>query len=62
MGRRDLPGLVDGRRRVVFVDASLAGMRGLNDMLEGTRLPRLNEDKMEQMFCRDTLSILGISA
>src|SRR5436189_2569881 len=44
------------------VDASLAGMRGLNCMLEGTRLPRLNEDKLEQMFYRDTLSILGISA
>jgi len=44
------------------VDASLTGMRGLNEMLEGTRLPRLNEDKMERMFCRDTLSILGISA
>ena len=37
------------------VDASLAGMRGLNDMLEGTCLPRLNMDKMEQMFFRDTL-------
>ena len=44
------------------VDASLAGMRGLNAMLEGTRLPRLDEDKMEQMFSRDTLRILGISA
>jgi predicted TIM-barrel fold metal-dependent hydrolase len=44
------------------VDASLAGMRGLNGMLEGTRLPRLSEDKMEQMFFRDTLSLLGISA
>ena len=44
------------------VAASLAGMRSLNDMLEGTRLPRLNMDKMEQMFARDTLGVLGISA
>jgi predicted TIM-barrel fold metal-dependent hydrolase len=42
------------------VEASLKGMRSLNDMLEGTRLPRLNMDKMEQMFARDTLGILGI--
>lgn len=44
------------------VDASLAGMRGLNDMLEGTKLPRLSQDKMEEMFFRDTLRVLGISA
>lgn len=42
------------------VDASLQGMRALNDMLDGTRLPRLNMDEMEQMFERDTLGILGI--
>jgi predicted TIM-barrel fold metal-dependent hydrolase len=44
------------------VDASLNGIRSLNDMLEGTRLPRLSEDKMEAMFTRDTLSLLGIPA
>jgi uncharacterized protein len=43
------------------VDASLAGMRRLNEMLQGTMLPRLDMDKMEQMFQRDTLSLLGIS-
>lgn len=42
------------------VQGTLDGMRGLNDMLEGTKLPRLNMDKMEQMFHRDTLGILGI--
>jgi predicted TIM-barrel fold metal-dependent hydrolase len=42
------------------VDASLEGMRGLNRMLEGTCLPRLNMDAMEQMFERDTMAILGI--
>ncbi len=44
------------------VDASLEGMGQLNDMLEGTKLPRLNMDRMEEMFARDSLSILGISA
>jgi len=44
------------------VDASLDGVRRLNEMLEGTKLPRLREDKIEEMFCRDTLGVLGISA
>lgn len=43
------------------VDASLEGMRALNDMLEGTRLPRLDPEKMEAMFFRDTLRLLQIS-
>ena len=43
------------------VTASLEGMRRLNDMLKGTNLPRLDMDKMEELFARDTLSILGIS-
>lgn len=42
------------------VDASLKGMRSLNDMLEGTALPRLNMEAMETMFHRETLKILGI--
>ena len=36
--------------------------RGLNGMLEGTQLPRLSMDKMERMFERDTLALLGIDA
>jgi predicted TIM-barrel fold metal-dependent hydrolase len=43
------------------VDASLSGMRKLNDIVQGTALPRLDMDKMEEMFQRDTLSLLGIS-
>jgi predicted TIM-barrel fold metal-dependent hydrolase len=43
------------------VDASLKGMRALNDMLEGTHLPRLDMAKMEAMFARDTLSMLGLA-
>lgn len=44
------------------VDASLTGMRALNNMLEGTNLPRLNVDAMEAMFERDTLGILGLKS
>ena len=43
------------------VQASLDGMRQLNAMLEGTKLPRLDMDKMEQMFERDSLALLGIA-
>jgi uncharacterized protein len=43
------------------VDASLDQMRKLNAMLEGTCLPRLNMDKLEQMFERDSLGLLGVT-
>lgn len=43
------------------VAASLTGMRKLNDMLDGTALPRLDMVQMERMFERDTLSVLGLS-
>ncbi len=42
------------------VDASIADIRKLNDMVQGTNLPRLNADRIEEMFHRDTLGILGI--
>jgi predicted TIM-barrel fold metal-dependent hydrolase len=40
--------------------ASFDGLRSLNSMLEGTKLPRLNMDRMEEMIHRDSLSLLGI--
>ena len=42
------------------VVSTLDAMRKINNMLEGTALPRLDMDKMEQMFERDTLNLLGI--
>jgi hypothetical protein len=42
------------------VDASIAGLRSLNDQLEGTSLPRLNSDAIEAMIHRDSLAILGL--
>jgi predicted TIM-barrel fold metal-dependent hydrolase len=44
------------------VDASLEGMRKLNDMVSGSALPRLNMEMMEQMFSRDTLKTLEIES
>jgi predicted TIM-barrel fold metal-dependent hydrolase len=42
------------------VNASIAGIRGLNDMLEGTKLPRLDVAQIEAMIHRDSLGLLGI--
>jgi predicted TIM-barrel fold metal-dependent hydrolase len=40
--------------------ASFDGLRSLNSMLEGTKLPRLNMDRMEEMIHRDSLALLGL--
>ena len=45
---------------VTTVDDSLHDLRQLNDMLEGTALPRLDMDQMEQMIHRDTGALLGL--
>ena len=42
------------------VDASIAGIRGLNGMLEGTKLPRLDTAQIEAMIHRDSLKLLGL--
>jgi predicted TIM-barrel fold metal-dependent hydrolase len=42
------------------VNESVAGIRGLNDMLEGTKLPRLKTEEIEAMIHRDSLAILGL--
>ncbi len=43
------------------VDASIDGLRQLNTQLEGTALPRLDSDGIEQLIHRDALSLLGIA-
>ena len=43
------------------VDASLEGLRGLNAMLDGTALPRLDETALEGVIHRDTLDILRLT-
>ena len=42
------------------IEASIEGLFGLNKMLEGTALPRLDEDQIHQVIYRDTASILGL--
>ena len=42
------------------VNASVAGIRALNDMLEGTKLPRLDVTQIEAMIRRDSLRLLGL--
>jgi predicted TIM-barrel fold metal-dependent hydrolase len=42
------------------VNASVDGIRKLNDMVEGTKLPRLDEKEIEAMIHRDTLGLLGL--
>jgi hypothetical protein len=42
------------------VDASIAGIRALNEMLEGTKLPRLDTAQIEALIHRDSLQLLGL--
>ncbi len=42
------------------VNASIEGIRKLNDMLEGTALPRLKTDAIEAMIHRNPLPLLGL--
>jgi predicted TIM-barrel fold metal-dependent hydrolase len=43
------------------INSTLEGLRKLNDMLEGTRLPRLKMEEIEQMIERDSLMLLGLT-
>ncbi len=43
------------------VNASIDGIRKLNDMLEGTQLPRLDVNQIESMIHRDSLHLLGLA-
>src|SRR5262245_34950251 len=43
------------------VQATLAGLRGLNGMLEGTALPRLDNAAIERLIYRDSLPLLGLT-
>ena len=43
------------------INDTMRGLHGLNDMVQGTSLPRLNEGKIESLIQRDTLPLLGLS-
>jgi uncharacterized protein len=42
------------------VNGTMAGLRGLNDMVRGTALPRLNEEAIEGLIHRDALRLLAL--
>ena len=42
------------------VNATVTGLRALNDMLEGTKLPRLDVKEIEALIQRDSLKLLGL--
>jgi uncharacterized protein len=42
------------------VNATVESLHHLNDMLEGTALPRLDERQIDAMIHRDSLSLLGL--
>ena len=43
------------------VDASIEGLRTLNQQLEGTALPRLSTEGLESVIHRDSLELLGLT-
>ncbi len=43
------------------VNATLDGLRGLNEMLDGSNLPRLDPEAIERLIVRDSLSLLGLA-
>ena len=43
------------------VNATIDGLRNLNKMLDGTALPRLNEQAIERMITRDSLPLLALA-
>jgi len=42
------------------VNATVEGLRTLNDMLAGTVLPRISREAIEAMIYRDALPLMGI--
>jgi len=42
------------------VNATIEGLHKLNDMLDGTKLPRLDEAQIDAMIHRDSLQLLGL--
>jgi hypothetical protein len=39
----------------------MTALRKVNEMVDGTKLPRIPESKIEEMINRDTLDLLGIA-
>lgn len=43
------------------VNSTVEGLRALNDMLEGTKLPRLSTTAIDEVIYRDSLPLLGLA-
>jgi uncharacterized protein len=43
------------------VNATIAGLHSLNNMVEGTNLPRLDEQQIERMIYRDSVALLALT-
>jgi predicted TIM-barrel fold metal-dependent hydrolase len=43
------------------LESSLAGLRNVNKVVDGTGMPRVPEEVIEGIINRDTLSLLGLS-
>jgi predicted TIM-barrel fold metal-dependent hydrolase len=46
---------------VTTVQETIDGLRRVNAIVEGTRLPRVPEEKIEEIIHRDSLALLGLS-
>jgi predicted TIM-barrel fold metal-dependent hydrolase len=44
------------------VNSTIEGLRSLNNMLEGTNLPRLHTEQIDAMIHRDSLHLLGLNS
>lgn len=46
---------------IATTQETLEGLRHVNDVIEGTKLPRVPEEEIEKIIYRDTLTLLGIN-
>jgi hypothetical protein len=46
---------------VTTVQETIDHMRNINQIVEGTRLPRVSAEKIEEIIHRDSLALLGLS-
>jgi predicted TIM-barrel fold metal-dependent hydrolase len=45
---------------VATVQETIDGLRRVNQIVEGTNLPRVSEEKIEEIIHRDSLALLGL--
>jgi hypothetical protein len=45
---------------ITTVQENIDALRGVNDILEGTKLPHVPEDEIEALIHRDSLTLLGL--